>query len=132
MYKGQRDYARKFKVLRAIVHPAWNGSPSNGFDYGIGILGEAENDNSMPETHDDYFVSPVENADQYDVRGKMGRVIGFPGSWGDTMTEMNGRFTECRTSRRGQYTGVSLWYDIDQTGGNSGGPVFTIDSGLVS
>jgi len=84
------------------------------------------------KTHDDYFVSPVENADQYDVRGKMGRVIGFPGSWGDTMTEMNGRFTECRTSRRGQYTGVSLWYDIDQTGGNSGGPVFTIDSGLVS
>ena len=65
------------------------------------------------------------------MTNKMGRVIGFPGSWGDTMTEMNGQFRNTRTKRVGQYTGVSVYYDIDQTGGNSGGPVFTVDSNFV-
>jgi len=39
LYNGHYDYAQKYKVLKAFVHPCWDGSPGNGFDYGVGILG---------------------------------------------------------------------------------------------
>jgi V8-like Glu-specific endopeptidase len=58
-------------------------------------------------------------------------VRGYPGSWKNTMCTMNGNFLKTLTRRRGQYTGRAIVYDIDQSPGNSGGPVFAVDPSAV-
>jgi len=65
------------------------------------------------------------------MKGAEGYVVGYPGAWDRTMTEMSGAFTRVSVNRKGQYTGRAVYYDIDQTGGNSGGPVFTKDPNFI-
>ena len=134
LYDGGSTYAEKYKVLSAHVHPAWGGSPIDGFDYGIGILGAPQGgrDKELPEQiYDDYFVAQVSKMSEDIIKGQIGKVIGYPASWENTMTQMSGPFRGVKVVKKKGYEGHCLLYDIDQTGGNSGGPVFTEDPDFV-
>ena len=132
MYNGMNSYAQKYRVLKAYVHPAWRGDPGSGFDFGVGILGECvEGDVPMPETYDDYFVAQVSKSTEATMVGSEGYVVGYPAAWDRTMSEMSGAFKRVASRQVSQYEGRAVYYDIDQTGGNSGGPVFTKDPRFI-
>ena len=62
LWNGYNSYAKKYRVLKAFVHPCWKGDPDTGFDYGIGILGAPSDGNLAlddSEINDDYFVAEV-------------------------------------------------------------------------
>lgn len=45
---------------------------------------------------------------------------------------MNGKFMKCNNTSRGKWYGKAIVYDIDQSPGNSGGPIFATSSGAVN
>lgn len=47
------------------------------------------------------------------------------------MASMSGKFLKTNTERRGHYEGRAIVYDIDQSPGNSGGPIFATDPDAV-
>lgn len=135
MWNGHTSYRKKYRVLKAMVHPAWRGSPATGFDYAIGILGSPEiGDIDIPdeEINDDFFIAQVGPTAERILMNSHGVIAGYPGSWGNTMAEHSGNFLEVKTCRRGQYTGRYVRYNIDTTGGNSGGPVWCDDADALS
>lgn len=116
LWNGWNSYAKKYRVLKAFVHPCWRGSPATGFDYGVGILGAEEDGDlalSADEINDDYFTAQVSQETERIIKGAMGHVAGYPGSWGETMCEMSGQFQNVEVTRRGQYTGHCISYNID-------------------
>lgn len=121
-------------MLKAIVHPCWTGEPEYGFDYGIGILGYEEDGDielSAEEINDDYFLAEVKERTRDILEDSMGHVAGYPGDWGDTMCEMSGIFKRFGKKTAGSFTGRTVIFDIDISGGNAGGPIWCTDPNTV-
>lgn len=118
MWQGMENWARKYRIVKSIVHPAYDGSPATGFDYAIGILGEEEQGNAYvpdSEIKDDFFVAQVSDSTMSVLEGTQGLIQGYPGSWDTTMVKHAGEFMEPGTTRKGQYTGIRIRYNIDQS-----------------
>ena len=72
LWNGWNSYAKKYRVLKAFVHPCWRGSPATGFDYGVGILGAEEDGDltlSADEINDDYFTAQVSQETERIIKG---------------------------------------------------------------
>ena len=123
-------------MVKAFVHPAFDGIGHGGFDYAIGILGPplgGTRNSKMPEaTYDDFFVATVSEQNIDRIIGKQIQNVGFPSMWKGVMTYHDGPCLGYYSSHRMDYNGRSYKMDIDATPGNSGGPVFTRDPAFVS